>query len=275
MRRSSRPITLTTDFGYDDAYVSDEGRDPRRRARRDDRGYQPCRPAPAVLEAAVLLELAWGAFPDGSVHVVVVDPGVGTARRRLAVASGGSFFVGPDNGCLSAALTPESRGTRAVGEAYSSRTVPLAPDVAAVAIEDKALLRRPVSATFEGRDVFAPAAAHLSRGGAIGDLGPAVAPVEAFAALRAPRGPDGAIDGRVVRVDRFGNLITDIRGDDLPLRPVFAVGGRAITGLARTYGEAGGLSALVGSGGFVEVALPNGSATRELGLEAGARVSVA
>ena len=276
LSRPPGPITLTTDFGYDDAYVAQMkgvilGAAPG--APIVDLSHAV--PPQAVLDAAFLLELAWRAFPAGSVHVVVVDPGVGTARRRVAIAAGGSFFVGPDNGCLSAALTLGPRGLRAPGDAYKSRAVALPPDVAAVAIEAEALLRRPVSATFEGRDVFAPAAAHLGRGGALADLGLAVTTIEAFPAFRAPRDAGGAIDGRVLRVDRFGNLITDVRGEDLPPSPVLAVGGRTIRGLAPTYGEARGLSAIIGSGGFVEIALPNGSAARELGLGAGARVNLA
>lgn len=268
-----RLVTLTTDFGLADAYVAAMKAVILSQAP----GCQIvdiCHLiAPrAVLEGAILFELAWSLFPPGTVHVVVIDPGVGTGRRRLALATAGHFFVGPDNGCLSAALAPATRARRAAGEPYEARTVRLPDDVMAVSIENDALLRRPVSATFEGRDVFAPVAAFLAGGGVPGDLGPRVDGMQAFPDLRAPPMGTG-LDGCVLHVDRFGSLITDVRAADLQGQPVFGVAGHKLT-LARTYGEAGGLTAIVGSAGLVEVALPNASAAQVLGVGAGDRVSV-
>ena len=132
-----------------------------------------------------------------------------------------------------------------------------------------------VSSTFHGRDVFAPAAAHLLNGVPLDQLGPRA---QGWVELPRPtptRRPDGALEAHVLAVDRFGNLILDLRVADLPPRPVFEAAGRRVVGLARTYADAGGqLAALVGSFGRVELALPNASAAAALGLARGATVLV-
>jgi hypothetical protein len=136
-------------------------------------------------------------------------------------------------------------------------------------------MRQPVSATFHGRDIFAPAAAHLSLGVGLEDLGPAVRKVRALPPFRARRRPDGALEGHVLHVDRFGNLITDIRAEDLPKgRVEVSIGGQRIEGLARTYEEGPELKALVGSAGYLEVACRGGSAAYRLGVDIGAGVLV-
>ena len=264
-------VTLTTDFGARDGYVASMKGVILSLAPgtqiidiTHDVGPQ------AVLSGAFVFESAWRYFPHGTVHVVVVDPGVGTARRRIAAAAGGHYFVGPDNGCLSALLPSASRGRREPGAGYRALAVEVPDGLITVAIENEAVFRGPVSATFEGRDVFAPAAAHLARGGDIEKLGPLVASMAAFPAFRAPSGPRG-LDGRVVHVDRFGNLITDIEAGDLAPGATFRAGSRTIS-LSQTYGTASGLSAIVGSFGTVEIAMPNGSAAQVLGLGPGDRV---
>ncbi len=266
-------ITLTTDFGLSDAYVGVMKGVILARASAASIVDLSHAVAPgAILEAASLLETAWRYFPPGTVHLVVVDPGVGTSRQRLAIAAAGQIFVGPDNGCLSPALAAAARGRRPAGEPYAPRTVGVPADVTAVSLANEALLGATISATFEGRDVFAPAAVYLSRGGSIGELGPSLPAIEAFPELRAPLNAQGGRDGRVLHVDRFGNLITDIHAADLPPSPVFTLGGRTIRGLSRTYGDARDLTAIVGSAGLVEVALPNGSSAAMLDLAAGASV---
>lgn len=267
-------VTLLTDFGLSDAYagvikgvILSTAPD----ARIVDLTHDV--PPHDVARGAFLLETAWGFLPSGTVHLAVVDPGVGSARRRVAFAAGGHLFVGPDNGVLSGGLAESSRGRRAAGEQFTAREIELPPDVTAVTIENDRLFRRAVSATFEGRDVFAPAAAHLARGGSLGDLGPRTDRLLAFPAFRAPR-RDGGLAGVVVHVDRFGNLITDVRGEDLPSRPAFVVGGRRL-GLAPTYAASSGLSAILSSAGFVEIAMANGNAARVLGVGPGDEVRVA
>lgn len=208
-----------------------------------------------VREAAFTLEGAWRHFPLGTVHLAVVDPGVGSARLPLAVAAGGHFFVGPDNGLFTLVLAthPEARLFR-LREDFKDE----------------------VSATFHGRDVFAPAAGYLSLGRPLEELGE---PLAACVRLALPevRREGGMLWGEVWRVDRFGNLITNLRREHLGGRPVAAVAAGGWRGpLRRTYAEAapGGCLALWGSAGWLEVACRGASAAERLGLASGAPVGV-
>lgn len=205
--------------------------------------------APHDVEGARLaVARYWRRFPAGTVHLVVVDPGVGSSRAAIAVESDGRFLVGPDNGVLSPALL--APGARAVTLAV--------PDGAAP--------------TFHGRDVFAPAAAALSRGAALASLGVVH---ETPVVRRTPepvREADGRLRGEVIHVDRFGNAITNlvgVRGGSV------VVAGRRI-GVGRTYADvaSGDAVALVGSSGLLEVAVRDGNAAAVLGLRRGSEVSV-
>jgi len=217
-----------------------------------------------VARGAFILEAAAGDFPPGTIHLAVVDPGVGTARRALAVRARGDFFVGPDNGLLEFALC--------------------APGAEVHALAEERWFRRPVSRTFHGRDVFAPVAAHLSRGVALGEFGPRVDdPVRL--PLSHPRRDGGALSGHVVFIDRFGNALTNLTdaalresfGEADDRRLVVSVPGRVIPGLARSYGDApvGTLVAVLGSSGRLEIAQVGGDAADRLGLGLGDPVSVA
>jgi len=272
-------ITLTTDFGLADPYVAAMkgvilSLNPA--ATIVDVTHQ-VRPQQVAL-AAFLLAQALPYFPLGTIHVVVVDPGVGTARQALALATPEMLLVGPDNGVLSAALPEEARRRAGEGPEASetdARRVELPEGYRAVALGRQRYMRQPVSATFHGRDIFAPAAAHLSLGVELEALGPAVRKVRALPPFRARRRPDGVLAGRVLHVDRFGNLITDIRAEDLPTgRVEVYVGGRRIEGLARTYEEEPEIKALVGSADCLEVACRGGSAAYRLGVDVGAAVLV-
>jgi len=254
-------ITLTTDFGTSDAYVAAmKGRI---------LGLAPgCRlvdithhvPPGNVMRGALAVRDAALYFPEGTIHLVVVDPGVGTARRAMAVQTERLAAVGPDNGVLSLLW---SRSERA-------RLVELDP--AAVA-------PGPVSATFHGRDLFAPAAALLAAGLAIQRLGPPLSDPLRMQ-LPEPRWASGGacLVGEVLYADRFGNLITNIRADQLPGLPedlIVEIGDRQLHGLVRSYGQGrSGLVALLGSTGLLEVAVRDGSAKAALGVGYGARVKV-
>jgi len=213
-----------------------------------------------VLGACLALEAALPFFPDGTVHLVVVDPGVGSARRPLAVRVGGHSLVGPDNG----ALTPALRGARWAAVALAARDYRLAD----------------VSRTFHGRDVFAPAAAYLAAGVPLERLGPAVTdPV--LLAIPASRLESGALVGEVLDVDRFGNLLTSIDAARLAEVPgagpaTVEVAGRAIGGLVDAYadGPADRPAAIVGSTGRLEIFVRSGSAHLALGAGRGAAVRV-
>jgi hypothetical protein len=265
-------VTLLTDFGLADTYAGVMkgvllSQAPSLRVVDLTHSVSP----QAVEQGAFLLEGAWRYFPPGTVHIAVVDPGVGSGRRRLALSTLGHFFVGPDNGLLSAAIPEWSRPVRQPGAPYVARAVTPDPDLTAVSIESRGWSPF-ISATFEGRDVFAPAAARLAAGGRLEELGPAAGELLALPAFRAPLLGD-ELDGLVVHVDAFGNLITDIRGSDLPPRASVLAGGQRLS-VVRTYAEASGLAAIVGSSGFLEVALPGGSAAAALGAGRGARVTV-
>ncbi len=252
-------ITLTTDFGTRDSFVGTMkgvilGIHPR--AIIVDLTHEV---PPGDIKAGAFA-LAAGAhfFPKGTVHVAVVDPGVGGARKAIAVRTANCFFVGPDNGVLSWALARET--------IKSIRR-----------LENEKFFLLPVSHTFHGRDVFAPVAAHLSRGVPIEKLGP---PRKDFIRLPwpKPRVLPTVIEGEVVYVDRFGNAITNIPNSRLietGEADVF-LGRKRVGCVKRHYQSvsAGHAVAVPGSAGFVEIAVNGGSAAQKLGLGIGDRVSV-
>jgi S-adenosylmethionine hydrolase len=242
-----RVITLLTDFGTADGYVG-EMKGVLLAGAPDAMLVDITHDIPAQDVEAARLTLArvWRRFPAGTVHLVVVDPGVGRDRAALAVASDERFLVGPDNGVLSPALL--ITGNRVV------------------ALESPAN----ASATFHGRDVFAPAAARLAAGAAIETLG---SPVSQPRVRRTPeprRTGDGALLGEVISIDRFGNAITNLVG--MRTGTVEAAG--LSLPLRRTYGEApvGGPVAIVGSSGLIEIAVRDGHAARVLHLTRGTAV---
>jgi hypothetical protein len=202
-----------------------------------------------IRAAQYLLGRAWHRFPAGTVHVVVVDPGVGSSRRPVAVHHQGHFFAGPDNGVLTSVL-----GGAEVVE-----------------------LRIPSSAspTFHGRDVFAPAAARLARGDGLADLGPRLAdPVRR--PMPTARREHGMVQGEVIYVDRFGTLVANIPGDWVQGATAIDVSGRLVGALRRTFAdvEPGAFVGFVGSDGLLEIAVRDGSAARKLGVGVGAEVRV-
>jgi len=207
-------ITLTTDFGLADSYVGQMKGvilSVQPDATLVDLSHEV---APQdVTGAAYLLESALDAFPDGVVHVVVVDPGVGSERRPVAVRWNGGFCVGPDNGVFSLAL----RGRELLQ---------------AVTLDQPQYHRRPTSRTFHGRDIFAPASAHLARGVDMLNLGSPVAELHSLEGHQ-PVEREGGLDAHVVDVDRFGNLVTDLHEDRL-LRAMVAAGA---TGVKIELGE--------------------------------------
>ncbi len=279
---STRPIiTLTSDFGLQDPYVGAMkgvilGINPAAAVVDISHGVRP----QAIEQAAFLLGAAWPYFPPGSIHVVVVDPGVGSERRALALRAPEGVFVGPDNGVLSAALPDEARED--ASGADGAAEVPLPSDHRAVSLNNEAYFRHPVSSTFHGRDIFAPVAAHLSLGVPLEDLGPPVERILALPPFRARRQADGSLAGRVIHIDAFGNLVTDVRLADLPRRPIVEVESERIEAISTTYrqtparrgGEGRGLVAVTGSSGYLEISVAGGSAARYLKADVGVPVVV-
>jgi S-adenosylmethionine hydrolase len=265
-------ITLLTDFGTRDTYVGQMkgvifGIAPMATVVDLTHEVTPQR----VSEGAFLLETALAAFPPDTIHLAVVDPGVGTARRAIAVATPRAVFVGPDNGLLSAALPEVARP-----EGEGPVVVPVPEGVTVVELANQAYRRPLVSNTFHGRDVFAPAAAHLATGVPVEALGPRRTSLIALPPFRARRLPDGSLEAEIVSIDRFGNAITTARAQELPAGPfTVTVREHAVAGPVTTYAEAQGPAALVGSSGYLEIAVPNASAAARLGLRLGDRVRIA
>jgi S-adenosylmethionine hydrolase len=241
-------ITLLTDFGISDNYVAEVKAVLVSRAHGAQLIDVTHQISPGDMRAAqYVLSRVWRRFPEGTVHLVVVDPGVGTDRRALAAGAAGHYFVAPDNGVLSP--LPEE-----------ARFVELAVSTGA-------------AATFHGRDLFAPAAAALANGAALASLGdPITDPYRS--PLPSPRHDGTAVVGEVLYVDRFGTLISNIPGELVQPGVRIKVAGTDIERLCRTFGdvEPGQLLAFVGSGGTIEIAVRDGSAARLLGVGVGAEV---
>lgn len=272
-------ITLTTDFGTEDTYVGVMkgvvlGINPQAQLVDLTHSVRPQQ----VLQGSFLLGTAFRYFPPGTIHVAVVDPGVGTARRALAVQAGGYHFLGPDNGILSHVLG--ELGVKVVGRREAPALVALKRGIRAVSLTVSRFWLHPVSSTFHGRDIFAPVAAHLSLGVPLQDFGDEVSSVLLYPLARTRRQRYGAVTGQVVHIDHFGNLVTDIKEKDLPEGALtIAVGGRAIQGLSRSYSGAGGgggpsLLAIIGSAGYLEVSARNDSAAEVLGAGVGAPIQI-
>ncbi|MPZ14250.1 MAG: hypothetical protein GEU73_07470 [Chloroflexi bacterium] len=258
MARAPRVVTLTTDFGLADSFVGTMkgvilSRCPGAAI------VDICHDVPAqnVRVGAMRLASAVPYFPRGSVHVAIVDPGVGGPRRAIALTAGGQAFVGPDNGVLSLAVSVDRPDWRAVELTASRYWLP------------------EVSRTFHGRDVFAPVAAHLASGGVIDDLGP---PVRSMAQIMLPQPTRDAdlLHGVVLDIDRFGNLITNVHWRDLNGRRVerVVVGETEIPGLNTHYDPSRRVVATISSDGWVEIAVPGERASDRLGVGVEASVDV-
>jgi hypothetical protein len=211
---------------------------------------------PGDIEAAAwTLWRYWRLFPEGTVHVAVVDPGVGGPRRALAVVAQERLLVAPDNGLL----------TRVLEEAGAWR---------AISIQEPAYLHHPVSRTFHGRDVFAPAAAHLAGGVPVDALGPAVTDPVRLALPAFTIQPE-AIVGAVVHVDRFGNLVSNIPAHWATSGRV-QVAGQELGPVRGAYSDVatGELVGLIGSAGMLEVAVRDGSAAARLGIGRGSEIRI-
>jgi S-adenosylmethionine hydrolase len=247
MARASGIVALLTDYGLQDAYVGIlKGAllSANPAARIVDITHDI--PPQDVREGSRVLAAARPYFPDGTVFVAVVDPGVGTDRDIIALETGRHTYVAPHNGLLDF-LDDVRRGVRVTQSRY---------------------FRHPVSSTFHGRDILAPVAGLLAKGLDLRRLGPA---------LRWTVKKAGSVRGEVVSVDRFGNLITDIPAASLPKDGLrITVGRRTLRALSRTYADAkkGELLALVGSTGHLEISVNQGSASRATRIGKGAAVRV-
>ena len=268
-------ITLTTDFGLTDAYVAAMkgvmlGINPRVKLIDMCQTIKP----QDIHQAAFVLSMAYRFFPKKTIHLVVVDPGVGSERRAIILRTPLADFVAPDNGVLSYVI---QSFTKPVVNKANRQQIELGPELEAVAITKPEFWRSPVSPTFHGRDIFAPVAARLSLGFPPIDFGEAITSVTVLPLLHPYQASDGLLVGHILHIDSFGNLITNIRSDDLPQTEgaiTVEVGNQLISGLSRTYAEGEGLLALIGSSGYLEVAFKGGSAYALLAAGVGSEVRI-
>ena len=259
-----RIITLTTDFGLSDAYVGIM------------KGVilslapdvqlvdiSHLIPPQNVPQAAYLLVSLYAYFPANAIHLAVVDPGVGTARRPVAIQSPHGAFVGPDNGLFVPVLAAQGVVDAKTGAVGGTEVV---------ALTNPEYWRHPVSRTFHGRDIFSPAAAHLALGEPLSMLGE---PVSSLTPLpgAVPTVRKGVVYGSIAHIDHFGNAVSNISSPMVPEEPVVEVGGRKLRGLCASYQDSP-IAALIGSNGFLEIAVRNGSAAVQLGLSIGSPVVV-
>ena len=254
-------ITLTTDFGLQDHYVSVLkavilGISPESRI--IDISHQI--PPQDIMAGAWVVRNSAMLFPKNSVHVVVVDPGVGTDRKPIALKINDQYFVGPDNGIFSL-----------IGDKY---------DYEAIELTNKKLWLDDVSETFHGRDIFAPVAAHLAKGVPLSDLGKPLGQLSTYRWATPISDKDG-IQGWIVHIDGYGNLISNITkgmvqkaGDPENFRVY--VGNTILNGLVTTFGSVpeGEPAAYIGSSGMLEIAINKGNAREMLGVEKGAQLSL-
>jgi len=223
---------------------------------------------PQDIEAAAFnLLAAHDSFPAGTIHVAVVDPGVGSSRRPLLIEARNQFFIGPDNGIFTYVYhSPAGRKSPGIFE-----------------LTNRKYFRQPVSPTFHGRDVFAPVAAALSRGVKPASLGTRVADFFRLASLQPEASPDGRLMARIIHIDRFGNCVTNITQDDLTAKMIAAgvtlqLKGKSVNSFRNYFAEETGsrekVFAVWDSAGFLEIAATNDSAANLLNVHRGDSVVV-
>jgi S-adenosyl-L-methionine hydrolase (adenosine-forming) len=262
--RNRRIITFTTDFGLSDHYVGT--------MKGVVLGVYPaatlvdiCHGVPvfSILDGALTIAQAYTYFPRGTIHVIVVDPGVGGTRRPIIADIGSHVFVAPDNGVLSFVFERE-------------------PAASVVHVRNDRYFLHPVSNTFHGRDIFAPVAAHIASGVSLDSFGPQITDFVRLAIPVPHTSERGSVTGSVLKIDNFGNIITNITPDCLT-RALGAgtsftvkVGETTIPHFRLTYAGAapGELFAIFGSMGYLEIALNQGSAAGQLGVQSGSVVEI-
>ena len=251
-------ITLTTDFGLQDPFVGVMkgvilSINPEAKLVDLTHQVEPF----DVVDGALALAQSYPYFPPGTIHVVVVDPGVGSERRPILVATPTQHFVGPDNGVFSLVYGRE-------------------PSFEVRHVTAERLFHKPVSQTFHGRDIFAPVAAWLSKGLAAETFGGLITDYVQVAVAKPERISSSVIRGEVLRVDNFGNLITNFSAKHLPQQGAFRllVNKSCVTRLVSSYAEGRGnhVIAIVGSAGFIEIAAYQASAAEVLGAGKGTEI---
>jgi len=271
------PITLLTDFGTQDAYVAVMkgvilSSNPKATIVDITHAIEPHN----VQHGAFMLATSYSYFPKNTIHIAVVDPGVGSERRGIILKTPEALFVAPDNGILSYVIDQLALNEDGVPEGDADPTmVRLRRGIEAVSITDPRFWRNPVSPTFHGRDVFAPVAAGLSLGLSPYEFGEKTDVLTVLPIPKTLMDASGDVVGHVVHIDHFGNIITDIRSSNLPPGPVNVyICSTCIEGISRYYQETEGLAALLGSSGYLEISLRDHRAAEYLEAFIGDEVRV-
>ncbi|HHE42042.1 MAG TPA: S-adenosyl-l-methionine hydroxide adenosyltransferase [Dehalococcoidia bacterium] len=270
------PLTLLTDFGTEDSFAAVMkgvilSTNPSATIVDITHSIEPQN----IRAGAFVLATAYSYFPKDTIHVAVVDPGVGSQRRGIILRVPGAFFVAPDNGLLTYVIDHLSLSVTPPGPGTEATMMRLKRGIEAVSITDPRFWRHPVSPTFHGRDIFAPVAGGLSLGLSPYEFGEKTDVLTVLPVQRPYVDNAGDVVGEIIHIDRFGNLVTNIRSSNLPPGSAeVRVGGVRIGGIRRFYEEGEGLTALLGSSGYLEIALRNGNAARYLEAMEGDKVRV-
>lgn len=277
---SPRIVTLTTDFGHGDGFVAAmKGVILGLSATVTLVDISHDIPPQDVRHAAFVLGTVCRYFPRDAIHLAVVDPGVGTSRRPILVETPHGTYIGPDNGIFSRVLF--GFGSASQGDGASVRRQEDGLELTATPVDCKAYVLnktdywlKPVSDTFHGRDVFASVAGHYAAGTSAHELGSLVGEVKS-SPIPEPRNRGNVADGQVIHVDHFGNLVSNIAIESpVGVSLEVGIGNGRIPGLSRSYASGPDLLAIVGSHGFLEIAIRNGNAAETLNVGVGAPVTV-
>jgi S-adenosyl-L-methionine hydrolase (adenosine-forming) len=270
-------VTLTTDFGPDDAYVAAMkgailSTNPSACIVDISHSISP----QGILQAAFVLNMVYRYFPPQTIHLAVVDPGVGSQRRGIILKTPDAYFVAPDNGILSYVLDDLYLLKNAPSpRSYEEEKITIKGEFEAISITDPRFWHHPVSSTFHGRDIFAPVAASLSLGISIYELGEKISDLNVLPLPRPHIDDQGRVTGQVIYMDHFGNLVTNIKRGNLPReRIAIEIADHAIHELSNYYSQGEGLLALLGSSGYLEISLKDGNAHEFLNAGIGDEVRI-
>jgi S-adenosylmethionine hydrolase len=271
-------ITLTTDFGLSDAYVACMkgvilSINPKATIVDISHAIEPQN----ITQAAFMLHMAHRYFPNDAIHVIIVDPGVGSRRKAVILRTPLAYFIAPDNGVLSYIISE----LHPLGDGFShpASRVQLSKEmkknIQAVSITKSAFWQQPVSATFHGRDIFAPVAAHLSLGVPVQKFGEIIDTLTIISPLAPHYDSAHNLVGHVLHIDRFGNLITNIKNSDVSQEAItMKVGRHLIKKVIQYYAETEGVAVVPGSAGYLEISLSSGNAASFLGAKIGDQVKL-
>jgi S-adenosylmethionine hydrolase len=230
-----------------------------------------------IIQAAFILSTAYRYFPKQTIHVAIVDPGVGSERQGIILKTPSAIFVAPDNGILSYIIDDlfSVESCSLTEQTHDLKEIVFKKGLEAAAITDPRFWRHPVSPTFHGRDIFAPVAAGLSLGISPYEFGEKINSLHILPIPKPTLDTEGNLVGRVLHVDRFGTLITNIKSNDLTGKNIMIeVAGHCIQGISDYYAQKEGIMAIVGSSGYLEVSLRDGSACDFLGAIVGDEIKV-